>query len=185
MDDASIFKAIASSDASREKEALEAIYLQVSGPVRNYVTANSGTREDAEDIIQDAIVIFLNKVRFRALQHLTRKISTYIFAVARNIWKYRLRNKARMPVADTENIPDPNGNLDEGSAIYGQVLRQLMDLLPEPCKSIIRAFYLNRLSVREMAAKFGYKDENGMKKKKSLCMKSARVLAKELLKKAY
>lgn len=185
MDDAGIFKAIANFDASLEREALETLYRQVSGPVRRYVMANSGTAQEAEDVIQDAIIIFLNKVRLKELQHLTGKISTYIFAVARNNWLYQLRKKERMTLFRDENIPEDNGNLDTDGAIYGQILRQLMNLLPEPCKSIIEAFYLHRFSVREMAEMFGYKNENGMKKKKSLCMKSARALAVELLKKAY
>jgi len=181
MDDRSIFLAIARFDKTLESEAIKTIYRQVSKPVKNFVVTNSGTSEEAEDILQDAIIIFLNKVRLKELQQLTSKISTYIFAVARNNWLYTLRKKGRMPISELKIISDDPSNLDEDSAIYTQVLGKLMDLIKEPCKSIITTFYLDRLSIKQMAEKFGYKDENGMKKKKSLCMKTAREMANDLL----
>jgi hypothetical protein len=47
-------------------------------------------------------------------------------------------------------------------------------MIDELCGQIIRSFYLENMNMKSMASKFGYKDENSMKKRKSLCIKAVR-----------
>lgn len=184
MDDQTIFSALTDSTKSSESSAIETIYSQVAKPIRNFILKNSGSAEEAEDMLQDAIILFLNKVRLKELDALTCKISTYIFSIARNNWLYELRKKNKMPKSGLDSFP-LTGNLDKEPAIYPQLLGKLMESIKEPCKSIIESFYMAEMSIKEMAMLFGYKDENSMKKKKSLCMKLARQMAVELLDNEY
>ena len=51
---------------------------------------DGGTRDDAKDIFQDALIIFHRKVRSEEFV-LTCAVSTYLFSICRNLWREELR----------------------------------------------------------------------------------------------
>ena len=69
------------------------LYDTVFPSIKNYVVANSGTTQDAQDIFQDALVIFFRKKSFGI--DISCKVSTYLYSVAKILWMQQLMYKRR------------------------------------------------------------------------------------------
>ena len=63
-----------------------------SGRVKKYVIENNGTKDDALDIFQEALVIFCQKVNDRNFT-LTSKPETFLYGIAKNLWRNESRKK--------------------------------------------------------------------------------------------
>ena len=80
---------------AHDRKAVELVYTQVRPGLIKYVRDNSGTRDEASDVIQDAMLaayIHITREDFA----LTAALSTYIQGIGRNLWlKHLDRYKKR------------------------------------------------------------------------------------------
>ena len=54
--------------------------------VKKMILAKGGTKDDAQDIFQEALIILYKKVNESEFK-LTSKIGTYVYSVSRFLWK--------------------------------------------------------------------------------------------------
>lgn len=76
------------------------------GLVLKYVLRNSGTREDAEDLLQDGILAVLQRME-RPDFELRVPPHAYLFAVCRNLWLKRLRDDKALHHLPLEQAHEP------------------------------------------------------------------------------
>src|SRR5690606_18400997 len=81
------------------KEALVYLYEGNYASIRNYILKNSGDSDDVEDILQDAVIVVWQKVSQKEFE-LTAKLSTFLFAVAKNLWLKALNKAKRTEVLE-------------------------------------------------------------------------------------
>lgn len=74
-----------------ENHLLESFYKKNFLIVAHYIKQNNGNEEDAQDVFQESIIILVNKVREPNFT-LTSALSTYLFAISKNIWLKHLRD---------------------------------------------------------------------------------------------
>lgn len=60
--------------------------------VRTYIIANSGSEEDAKDLLQDAVLVVYRQAKSGALQ-LNAPLGAYLFGICKKQWLHRLREK--------------------------------------------------------------------------------------------
>src|SRR5688572_16785430 len=70
--------------------------------VRQFVASNSGNKEDAEDIFQEALLILYKRVKTGGFL-LSSSIRTYITGTAKNLWHTELRRKGKELITDNFN----------------------------------------------------------------------------------
>ena len=87
--------------AKGDIKILEEIYAKYSDPIVKLVRQHKGTKDDARDVIQEALTIIYLKTKKTDIQ-LTSKFLTYFFAICRNIWLKMLR------AADVDNNLEHN-----------------------------------------------------------------------------
>jgi RNA polymerase sigma factor (sigma-70 family) len=155
-------------------QAIRYIYQSYFEDLSSLIIHNSGTRQDAEDTIQEVIVTFIDVVRngrFRG----ESSIKTFLMSLTRNIWLNNLRKKERSSARDVifekqrEQVED---NMLEHIAEREkkkQVLL-LLDQAGEMCKKILLLFYFQELSMKEMLAHLPYDNEQVIRNKKSKCL---------------
>jgi len=68
------------------------LYQDNFGKISNFVQNNSGSQSDAEDLFQDAMMVLVEKLRQDSFQ-ITASIDTYIYAICKNLWFKKLRDK--------------------------------------------------------------------------------------------
>jgi RNA polymerase sigma factor (sigma-70 family) len=162
------------SDANPD-EAIRYLYRTQFRQTVAYIKKNSGTEEDAEDIFQELVLLFieiLKKDKFRG----ESSVSTFLYALTRNIWLNELNRKAKSKRRDEifENEKD-EADLDVSHLIADREtkmqLMRVVDKLGETCKKILLAFYFENLAIKEILKTLNYENEQVVRNKKSKCLK--------------
>ena len=140
-----------------------------------YIKQNSGTEEDAEDIFQELVLVFidiLKKDKFRG----ESSVSTFLYALTRNIWLNELNRRGRSKIRDEifEKGKDKT-DLDVSHLIADREtkmqLMKVVEKLGETCKKILLAFYFENLAIREILQNLNYENEQVVRNKKYKCLK--------------
>lgn len=172
MDDHRIISLI---QQGKEHDAFKALYAHLP-KVEHLVRQNSGTRMDAKDLFQDALIIFHRRVRSEGFV-LSSSISTFLFAVCRNLWRdeLRRRNKTLTAWAPAESADD---TLDLAALLareeeYGQA-EQALRSLGSKCLDVLTRFYVRNEPLAFIAQALGFAGEGAAKTRKYKCLEEAR-----------
>ncbi len=159
---------------SGNNEVLKALYKKHFQLVLKFIVNNNGTQEAAQDIYQECIIVLYENAQNPGFQ-LHCQLQTYIYSVARRLWLKQLKKAGKtflmkededMDLADVGE--DITQHLQKESDL--EKLSTSMSQLGEPCQSLIRDFYVNRLSMDEISAKFGYTNADNAKNQKYKCL---------------
>ncbi|MCI1188138.1 sigma-70 family RNA polymerase sigma factor [Hymenobacter sp. DH14] len=161
-----------------DERALAHLYRLHWPMVSHFVLQNSGSEDDAQDVYQEGVMVFYEKVRDGSLE-LSCQIKTYLYAVCRRLWLKRLTSKSRFGVRlldDEEHGPYLNtGAEDDVLAAEEQdrrfaTMSEALNSLGEPCKSLLEGFYLLDKSMQDLTAEFGYTNADNAKNQKYKCL---------------
>lgn len=153
---------------------LRALYKKFYNLVLKYVVNNSGNSELAADVYQETIIVLYENVQKPTFE-LNCQLQTYIFSIAKRLWLKQLRNHGKVIrfnedeeddlVDVSEEITD---HLNKESDI--EKMTASMETLGEPCKTILKDFYVYKLNMEEIAEKFGYTNADNAKTQKYKCL---------------
>jgi len=151
------------------------MYQCYHGDLVKLVLSKSGNQEDAEDMIQEAFVIFVEMVQQGKYQGKS-SIKTFLYTLVRNLWVSSLRKKmsdeARHKVFEEEKE-----KIEEDIADYihyregQQMIVRLLETTGEKCLKILKLFYFEELSMKEICAQTDYENEQTLRNKKYKCLK--------------
>ncbi len=151
---------------------LQVIYRQYYQTIVNLVMNNSGSLQEAKDIYQETLIIFYEKVKDEDFE-LNCKLKTYLYSISRNLWLKQLQHKKRFTnsISDSEEyleIPWEEASKKEDQY---QAMHTALESLGEPCRSILKDFYMHSQSMEEITEKFGYTNADNAKNQKYKCLK--------------
>jgi len=170
------------SDAAPD-EAIRQLYRSQFGITKAYINQNNGSDEDAEDIFQEVILVFIELVKkdkFRG----ESSISTFLYAITRNTWLNELKKRGRSKLRDEkfEKAKD-NTEMDISHYMVNRELKtqlmRLIDSLGETCKKILLAFYYDNLAIKEILQNLQYENEQVVRNKKYKCLKQMEQMLAE------
>jgi RNA polymerase sigma factor (sigma-70 family) len=156
-------------------DAIKYLYRNHYKMTAAYIRQNSGSDQDAEDIFQEVILVFievLKKDKFRV----ESSVSTFLYSITRNIWLNELKKRNRSRERD-EIFEKGRTLMEEDVSHYimdKEIKSQLMlivDALGETCKKILLAFYFQNLSMKEILKTLKYENEQVVRNKKYKCLK--------------
>jgi RNA polymerase sigma factor (sigma-70 family) len=166
-----------------DEKALVQLYRENRKPVTAYVTRHSGTPDDAEDMLQEALVVLWERVRSGRFAY-TAKLSTFIYATVKNMWSRELARKRREQPAN-EEMESIVGN-DNPSALdhlleseRAERIKEALIRLGDPCKKLLMLYYWEELSMEEIAEEMGFANAATAKSKKYQCKEMLKKLLNE------
>lgn len=157
-----------------DRTALGEIYIKYEKQVFNYVKTHGGDDFDAEDMLQESIIVLWQNVNNRKFD-LSSKLGTYIVAIAKNKWRAELR-KRNKTINDelSENIMDDSD--DQLDTMLSQeninYVQEALDLIQPVCKHLLMLFYFEERSIEEITKILKFSNSNVTKSKKYQCKKS-------------
>jgi len=158
-----------------DEEALVTLHRSARRPVTSYVLRNNGTADDADDILQEALIVLWERVRSGRFEY-AAQLETFLFATAKNIWLRRLaRMRREMPATagTMETATDDPSALDqliESERVT--LVQRALDQLGDPCKTLLLLFYWEELSMEEIARRMGFANAETAKSKKYQCKRA-------------
>ena len=157
-----------------DRTVLGEIYVKYERQVFNYIKNHGGDNFDAEDMLQESIIVLWQNVNNGKFD-LSSKLGTYIVAVAKNKWRaqLRIRNKLSGPQI-TDNTIDSNENPLEFvlSNENEKMVQTAFDLIQPICKQLLMLFYFEEKSLEEITKILKFSNTNVTKSKKYQCKKS-------------
>ena len=145
--------------------------------VQALILSNSGYPDDARDIFQEAMIVLYQKVKSGSFE-LNCQLKTYLYSVSRRLWLKRLSQKQKISTSAWSEVEDlqetvPVEDELERHAKHDQdfqVMEQSLNNLGEPCRSLLKAYYLEMKSMVEIAGDFGYTNADNAKNQKYKCL---------------
>lgn len=165
---------------NNQDTVLKKLYIAYFPMVLQLIINNNGTQDDAKDIYQEAIIVLYNKVKGGEFE-LSSKLKTFIYSVCRRLWLKRLNQMSRYggDIRDfQEHLPVEEEDVelhDERNIQFGK-MQSSLQLLGEPCKTIIEDFYINNRSMQDICEKFGYTNADNAKTQKYKCLQRLKKL---------
>ena len=153
---------------------LRALYKKYYNLVLKYVVNNSGSSEAAADIYQETIIVLYENVQKPGFE-LNCQLQTFIFSIAKRLWLKQLRNNGhtlRFKDDEEEDVVDVSEEMTEHLKKESDIekMNACMEDLGEPCKTLLKDFYVYKLSMEEISEKFGYTNADNAKTQKYKCL---------------
>ena len=121
-----------------DEKVIAKVYRQVYPMIENLALDNKGTKEDAQDLLQDGMLIVFQKIREGNFR-LHCKFSTYLYQVCKNIWFNELKRRRNKIPSDEEN-----GRIEDIISFEGSIEEKQLNLynkhfmkMSAPCKDIL------------------------------------------------
>jgi RNA polymerase sigma factor (sigma-70 family) len=173
-------------DALRDgnDSALEELFHKNRRPIASLVIRSHGTEDDVEDVLQEALVVLWERVHNGSFEY-QAKLSTFIYATAKNIWFRKLaRQRRELPASDDAfEVADGNSTpleeLEENERILA--VQKAMEKIGNPCRDLLLLYYWEEQSMEEIALKLGFANADTVKSKKYQCKKALEKLVKKAL----
>lgn len=154
--------------------------------IEGYIINNNGSKEDAKDIFQNALIVLYKKVKSPEFE-LTAKLSTYLFSICKNNWLKALRNKKKASTQEINNdvhqLSSENENSVNETGIIACIQEKLTEL-GDPCKSLIVMHEFHKIEWKIIAEKMNYATAHAARNQKYKCLLRLKKLIPEQLKNA-
>jgi RNA polymerase sigma factor (sigma-70 family) len=175
-------KIIESIRAGSNDRVLAYLYDKPLQKIRKYILNNNGSREDASDIFQDAVVILFNQVK-KGKYDERYEVDGFLYSVARNLWIDRMRREKKIVTKDFIHETDPSDFSDHLKDLIvkekSAALRVVFERLDDKCKKILLYVIYEKLNMKEISEKMGYSNENVAKSNHYRCKQYLSKMVKE------
>ena len=158
------------------------LYKKYFTSVSRFVLNHKGTINDAEDIFQDTLLIFVEKLRKDDFV-LTATVKTYLMAIA----KHLLLNRLRTTYQETEFTEAYNDKFFEEITIsieeeknYHDKLLNLMDKITNHCRGIIDDIFFKNKSIVQIQKDYGYSTKHNAINQKHKCIEQIKKAKKQI-----
>ncbi len=179
MKDVQILELLKANNYSKAAEKLYA-YFPV---IKKLILKNSGTKQDAEDIYQEALIILMRKSQEQNFK-LTSSLNTYLYSICRFLWSDQLKKKNKKVESDFEKtehlLKADEVGLYVSEEIEFKLAEKAVSLLGEKCRQLLNLFYFQKISLKEIAAKLKFGSEHVAKNQKYRCIEKAKENLKTL-----
>lgn len=169
-----IIKAITSESKQEQTETLAVFYHETKDLFVRFIQKNNGTKEEAEDIFQEGIQHFVVNIRNGIFQQKSSP-KTYLFRICRNLWLSKLRRNNKWKSIQQILSHEAKEQVYNPAPLEKKERRILLDRalssISDACREVL-SYWSQGYSMREIAQMTIYKNEQGVMKKKSICLKS-------------
>lgn len=174
---------------SREvNEATTFLYKKYRQKVAYHVYKNTGTPEEAEDILQEVMLKFLDLVQEEkfVLQskddvlQAEREMEGYFMKIVYFKWLKFLEAEGRRKGRDGGSLnEDPSPEVENPLEILlsqesQKEAKRIFSKLDEMCRNILLAFYVEEISLEEIAHRYNFTSVGALKVKKFRCLEKLR-----------
>lgn len=171
-----LIQALKNGDASTVKQ----VYHRCFPMVAAYVQANSGNKEDVEDVFQEAWMVLLHKVKEPDFV-LTSLISTYVFSIAKNIWLHKLRTQKRHLAAVEENTYLAYDFVEETHQLQPpeaeNLVQNWLQKITKNCQVILTSLFINNMPMNRLMQTMGWKNKHTAANQKYKCLQQMKNTA--------
>lgn len=158
--------------ANNDSAIIQSIYKKFIPKVVSYIRNNSGDEDQAQDVVQEIMILLFNQAKAKKLQ-LSCPFDAYFFLLCKRKWLNELKKSSSKGVTIDEDflsVNEPTAEMVSQTEIFDekqQLFDTMFQKLGEKCQELLKLSFTIK-SMEEVAEKlqvtYGY-----VRKKKSLC----------------
>ena len=160
-----------------DERVLVNLYKDHYTMIRNFILKNNGDEGVVEDILQESVVAVWRNVHKKEFV-LQAKLSTYVMAIAKNLWFKELKKKSRFKLVDESQQEKLSGVMAE-SNLDQHIIVDMVRNMDETCRKLLSYFYFDGYNNKLIAEKLGFSNTNSVKSKKYQCFKKLQLAVLE------
>jgi len=169
---------------SNDSMALKSLYTSNYHKIEHLVLKNSGSKEHAKDIYQEAFISVWNNIKNDSFVPQTETaLQGYLYQIAKNKWLDVLRSKRFKQTIHVSKLQhfepaDYAHEKNDDDVFKEKRLVGIMDVfktMASPCKELLTTFYFEKKSLRDIAEELEI-EESTARNKKYRCMEKLREL---------
>ncbi len=167
--------------------AYTCLYSRIHNPFMEMVFKRGGNQDEALDVLQDCIAIFLDNLRSGKYQfQADAKITTYLYRICLNKWYEYVNKRTKQGEQPFDENRQSNDGFDDDDSIKpadikGELadddtdeadktawvnrLNEAMSLLTHDCQKMLYWFYVDDLSLREIGKHLNITEESAAVKR--------------------
>lgn len=135
--------------------------------------------EEARDFYQEAQMYLYENIVHGKLNDLNSRLSTYLYAIAKNQMRLRYRKQATELKHDeklSEHLIYLSGidDLEQERQNKASQIKTAIKTMLDPCRTLLTLFYYESLSFKIIAERMEYKNESVAKNQKKRCLDKLR-----------
>ncbi|WP_179005443.1 RNA polymerase sigma factor [Winogradskyella forsetii] len=170
---------------NNDPQVLKNLYVNNYPKIEILVLRNSGSKDQAKDIYQDAfLAVWQNIKQDKFIPKSESSINGYLYTIAKNKWLDVLRSSGYKKTIVASQLGHFEIKDEENNDIDDDILKdkRLEDVmlafknLGEACKSLLRMFYFEKKSMKFIAEELAL-DSASTRNKKYRCMQKLKSLA--------
>lgn len=161
------------SERTDSSKAFSHIYTDHFHMVKKFVLINNGNISDAEDLYQDTMIIVSRKLEDDDFK-LTAKLSTYIMAIAKNLWYKKLRDSRKSEFVEEQSDDQFYQEVDhfiDNEKSNAEKLLNVLSRISSHCNRLINDIFFNYRPIKEIQEKYGYTTRHNAQNQKHKCIK--------------
>ena len=159
------------------EELITRLYETCFPPVARFIRKKGGTLEEAKDLFQDGIVIYYEQV-VKGQTTIQSDESQYLLGIVRHLWSRRFNE-----IKNLEPLPPgviALGNEKQVDPCIKALSKFLLQS-GQKCMALLQAFYYDKISMDQMAKKFGFASARSATVQKFKCLEKIRDNVKKSL----
>jgi RNA polymerase sigma factor (sigma-70 family) len=151
---------------------IESIYKKFAPKVTHYIKMNSGSADEAQDVIQEVLITIYNQAKTKGLE-LTCPFDAYFFLLCKRKWLNELKKSSNKEVTikdenvstdkDVEKLAIETEVQDEKQSLFDEMFQKL----GEKCQEVLKLSFVTK-TMEEVANKMNVTYAY-VRKKKSIC----------------
>lgn len=152
----------------KDDKKLKALYDKLSPLFQRLTLNNSGSTEDAKDLLQESIILCYSKIQEPDFT-LTSKLDKFIIGIGKRKWMHELRKQQKGSIINLE-IEEKDDFIDELliNAEKRNLYTHHFNSLPVSCRKVL-TFFFEGLNMKEIADRLNFKSEGYARKRKHNC----------------
>ena len=166
--------------SGRQEKAFKQLY-KFYPRMEKHICINSGSKIEALDIFQDALIILYRKVS-EGTPDSNFSCEGFLVTTCKLLWSNELRKK-KVRAGDEKGLSQLTHEDEIQAHIEKEnqfkTIEKVLLKLGAKCRTILEQFYFKSLSMESIAKKFGFKTVDAAKVQKYRCLETARKMALE------
>ena len=154
-----------------DRKVVPLLYKKVLPQVEKYIKRSSGSKEDAFDAFQDALMIFYKQVVKNSFDP-KYKVFGYLYRVSINLWINKLKKDKKIQWMEDLIEPEPE-DMIIAEVMYapknGNLLESLFSGIGEKCVELLTCSVYYNLLMEDIAIRMNFPSVSAVKMQQKRC----------------
>ncbi len=162
---------------NKADKVLQFLYKNLQPKISKWIRTNNGSKEEAQDIFQDSILVFYSYV-LKDKFNIEANIEAFIFKTAKNKWINYVKKEGKKTSIEGDIAINEEARISTKTSNQ-DLINGLLEQLGKVCKEILTYTIFYKISMEDVCARMNYNNPNTAKTKNYKCKQRLKNLINE------